>query len=122
MGDGFRKGSVVEFSGEELAGRSSWFRAVTHERWVCRLVWTTTSFRAEPVCEAERTHHPTLVSEELVKSDDLQFVLMPVIFLICAYEYRYSVFGSKRTVTTHSVSAQGGVYVPEYAYPVYGIF
>ena len=58
---------------EELVGWSSWFQAVTHERWVRPLVWTAPSFRAEPVCEAERTHHPAPELEELVRSDDLQF-------------------------------------------------
>ena len=60
---------------EELVGWSSWFRAVTHARWMRPLVWTALPFRAEPMCEAERTHHPAPELEELVRSDDLQFVL-----------------------------------------------
>eukprot|EP01043_Picozoa_sp_COSAG02_P048560 COSAG02_NODE_4782_length_4986_cov_7.183344_1_plen_86_part_00 len=62
---------------EELVGWLSWFRAVTHERWARPLVWTTLPFRAEPMCEAERTHHPTPKLEELVRSTctDLQFVI-----------------------------------------------
>ena len=60
---------------KELVGWLSWFRAVTHERWVRPLVWTTLPFRAEPMCEAERTHHPTPRLEELVRSTDLLFVI-----------------------------------------------
>jgi hypothetical protein len=44
---------------EELVGWSSWFRAVTHERWVRPLVWTAPSFRAEPtVCVKPRIIQP----------------------------------------------------------------
>ena len=52
--------SLVELLLEELVGWSSWFRAVMHERWMRPLVWTALPFRAEPMCEAERTHqhHP----------------------------------------------------------------
>ena len=72
---GASQNSMVVLLCEELVGWSSWFRAVTHERWVCRLVWTAPPFRAEPMCEAERTHHPAPELEELVRSDDLQFAL-----------------------------------------------
>ena len=62
---------------KELVGWSSWFWAVTHERWMrpLHVVWTALPFRSEPMCEAERTHHPAPELEELVRSDDLQFVL-----------------------------------------------
>ena len=69
---------------EELVGWSSWFRAVTHARWMRPFVWTALPFRAEPMCEAERTHHPVPELEKLVRSDDLQFK---------SFIYKYSVFG-----------------------------
>ena len=81
---------------EELVGWSSWFRAVTHARWMRPLVWTALPFRAEPMCEAERTHHPAPELEELVRSDDLLFALL---FLINTL---FSAFRlSKRTVTKY---------------------
>ena len=85
---------MVELLLEELVGWSSWFRAVTHERWMRPLVWTALPFRAEPMCEAERTHHPAPELEELVRSDDLLFVLFILINTL------FSAFRlSKRTVT-----------------------
>ena len=58
------------------------------------LVWTALPFRAEPMCEAEGTHHPAPELEELVRSDDLQFVLFILINTL------FSAFRlSKRTVT-----------------------
>ena len=71
--------SMVVLLCEELVGWSSWFRAVTHARWMRPFVWTALPFRAEPMCEAERTHHPAPELEELVRSDDLQFVLFTYI-------------------------------------------
>ena len=59
----------------EMVGWSSRFRAVTHERCVCLLVWTTPPSCAEPMCEAVRTHHPSLELEEPVRSDGLRFKL-----------------------------------------------
>ena len=70
---------LVELLLEELVGWSSWFRAVTRERWLRPLAWTAPSFRAEPMCEAERTHHPAPKLERLVGSDDLRFVLFTYI-------------------------------------------
>eukprot|EP01043_Picozoa_sp_COSAG02_P004605 COSAG02_NODE_122_length_35306_cov_98.280967_4_plen_103_part_00 len=66
--------SVVELLFEELVGWSSWFRAVAHERWVRPLVWATLPSCAEPMCEAERAHHPAPRLEGSDRSDDLQFV------------------------------------------------
>eukprot|EP01043_Picozoa_sp_COSAG02_P016595 COSAG02_NODE_734_length_17948_cov_816.410163_5_plen_102_part_00 len=66
-----RNGMVVLLF-EELVGWSSWFRAVTHGRWMRPIVWTALPSRAEPKCEAERTHHPAPELERLVGSDDLQ--------------------------------------------------
>ena len=85
IGGGNRNGMVV-LSFEELGGWTSWFQAVTHGRWRRPIVWTTLPSRAEPKCEAERTHHPAPELEELVRSDDLQFKL---------FIYKYSVFGSR---------------------------
>ena len=70
---------MVVVSFEELEGGSSWFRAVTHGRWMRPIVWTALPSRAEPNCEVERTHHPAPELERLVGLDDLQFVLFTYI-------------------------------------------
>ena len=81
---------------EELVGWSSWFRAVTHERWVRPLAWIAPPFRAEPMGEAERTHHPAPELEELVRSDDLQFK---------SFIYKCSVFS---IITEHADGDNSG--------------
>jgi hypothetical protein len=68
----------------EVVGWSSGFRAVMHQRRVCLLAWTTPPPCAEPMCEAKRTHHPSLGLEESVGPDGLRFKL---------FIYEYSVFG-----------------------------
>ena len=69
----------------EVVGWSSGFRAVMHQRWVRLLAWTAPPSCAEPMCEAVRTHHPSLGLEEPVRSDGLRFKL---------FIYKYSVFGN----------------------------
>ena len=68
----------------EVVGWSSGFRAVMHQRWVRLLAWITPPSCAEPMCEAKRTHHPSLGLEESVRPDGLRFKL---------FIYKYSVFG-----------------------------
>ena len=68
----------------EVVGWSSGFRAAMHQRRVCLLAWATPPSCAEPMCEAKRTHHPSLGLEESVGPDGLRFKL---------FIYEYSVFG-----------------------------